>query len=74
MSYWTAEAGEKLERYGKFILSRPDPQALWNKSLPVSEWQKLTPFLSIAEQKGVEEKAERSGKMENRIRRVGVFY
>lgn len=33
-------SGEKLERYGKFILSRPDPQALWNKSLPVSEWQK----------------------------------
>ena len=32
--------GEKLERYGKFILSRPDPQALWNKTLPISEWQK----------------------------------
>jgi 23S rRNA (cytosine1962-C5)-methyltransferase len=24
--------GEKLERYGKFILSRPDPQALWPKA------------------------------------------
>ena len=32
--------GEKLERYGKVILSRPDPQALWSKSLPLSEWQK----------------------------------
>ena len=32
--------GEKLERYGKFILSRPDPQALWNKRLPIAEWQK----------------------------------
>lgn len=32
--------GEKLERYGKFILSRPDPQALWEKHLPISEWQK----------------------------------
>lgn len=31
--------GEKLERYGKFILSRPDPQALWNKRLPILEWQ-----------------------------------
>ncbi len=31
--------GEKLERYGKFVLSRPDPQALWGKRLPVLEWQ-----------------------------------
>ena len=23
---------EKLERYGKYILRRPDPQALWKKS------------------------------------------
>jgi 23S rRNA (cytosine1962-C5)-methyltransferase len=32
--------GEKLERFGKFLLSRPDPQALWPKSLSKSEWQK----------------------------------
>lgn len=32
--------GEKLERFGKFILSRPDPQALWHKNLPVAEWKK----------------------------------
>lgn len=32
--------GEKLERYGKFTLSRPDPQALWRKFLPIAEWQK----------------------------------
>ena len=24
---------EKLERYGKYVLRRPDPQALWNKTL-----------------------------------------
>jgi 23S rRNA (cytosine1962-C5)-methyltransferase len=29
---------EKLERYGNIILSRPDPSALWEKSLPASEW------------------------------------
>ncbi len=29
---------EKLERFGKYILSRPEPQAIWEKSLPVSEW------------------------------------
>ncbi len=32
--------GEKLERFGKYILSRPDPQALWGKGLPASEWKK----------------------------------
>ncbi len=31
--------GEKLERFGKIVLSRPDPQALWSKKLPDSEWQ-----------------------------------
>ena len=32
--------GEKLERYGKYVLRRPDPQALWKKVLPESEWKK----------------------------------
>ena len=31
---------EKLERYGSIVLARPDPQALWEKHLPVHEWQK----------------------------------
>ncbi|WP_026945956.1 class I SAM-dependent methyltransferase [Algoriphagus marincola] len=31
---------EKLERFGDFILSRPEPQAIWDKSLPESEWKK----------------------------------
>ena len=30
---------EKLERYGKYILRRPDPQALWKKSQPEAEWK-----------------------------------
>ena len=30
--------GEKLERYGSFVLARPDPQALWHKRLPVNQW------------------------------------
>jgi 23S rRNA (cytosine1962-C5)-methyltransferase len=33
--------GEKLERFGKYILQRPEPQALWQKSLQESEWAKL---------------------------------
>lgn len=30
---------EKLERYGKYILRRPDPQALWNKKLDEKIWK-----------------------------------
>ncbi len=31
--------GEKLERFGEIVLRRPDPQALWRKSLPTSRWK-----------------------------------
>jgi len=33
---------EKLERFGKYRLIRPEPQAVWQKSLPEGEWQKLS--------------------------------
>jgi 23S rRNA (cytosine1962-C5)-methyltransferase len=33
---------EKLERFGKYVLRRPEPQAIWNKSLSNNEWEKLT--------------------------------
>ncbi|MCX6266326.1 MAG: class I SAM-dependent methyltransferase [Bacteroidetes bacterium] len=33
---------EKLERFGKYILIRPEPQAVWQKSLPETEWEKLS--------------------------------
>ena len=32
--------GEKLERFGSIVLSRPDPQALWHKMMPEGEWKK----------------------------------
>ncbi len=32
---------EKLERFGKYTLIRPEPQAVWNKNLPESEWTHL---------------------------------
>ena len=35
-------SGEKLERFGSFILARPEPKALWDKSLPQSEWNRLS--------------------------------
>ena len=33
--------GEKLERFGSVVMSRPEPKALWDKSLTEAEWRKL---------------------------------
>jgi 23S rRNA (cytosine1962-C5)-methyltransferase len=30
--------GEKLERFGDFVLRRPDPQAMWAPARPAAEW------------------------------------
>ncbi|MGV3561389.1 class I SAM-dependent methyltransferase [Larkinella arboricola] len=40
-SYELIDTGgfEKLERFGSFVLSRPEPQAIWPKSLPDADWQ-----------------------------------
>ena len=32
---------EKLERFGKYITIRPEPQAIWDKVLSENEWRKL---------------------------------
>lgn len=32
--------GEKLERFGQYILRRPEPQAIWPKAMQESEWKK----------------------------------
>src|SRR5437868_2681142 len=33
--------GEKLERFGKLNLIRPEPQAIWQKTKSQEEWNKL---------------------------------
>ncbi len=33
--------GEKLERWGRYILLRPDPQVIWNTPRSTKEWSKL---------------------------------
>lgn len=33
--------GERLERWGKYILRRPDPHIIWPASLSKSHWQKV---------------------------------
>ena len=34
-------SGEKLERWGKYILVRPDPQVIWNTPKNDSRWNKM---------------------------------
>jgi 23S rRNA (cytosine1962-C5)-methyltransferase len=41
---------EKLERFGKYILIRPEPQALWRKSLPEEEWKQRAHAKFVREQ------------------------
>jgi len=33
---------EKLERFGQYVLARPEPKALWKKSLPQEKWDRMT--------------------------------
>lgn len=42
---------EKLERFGKYIIRRPEPQAVWRKSLPEVEWERL-PGATFKREKG----------------------
>ncbi len=43
--------GEKLERFGKFTLIRPEPQAIWSKVLTDTEWKKYASTRFDREQK-----------------------
>lgn len=44
-------AFEKIERFGKFILIRPEPQAIWQPALSESEWKKMAHAHFTREQK-----------------------
>ncbi|MGF7213940.1 23S rRNA (cytosine1962-C5)-methyltransferase [Spirosoma lacussanchae] len=41
-SYELIDSGDfyKLERFGDFVLARPEPQAIWDKSLSDDEWER----------------------------------
>ncbi len=51
---------EKLERFGNYFLSRPEPQACWNKSLKQAEWEKLAhaKFVKTAGKESLGEKGQ----------------
>jgi 23S rRNA (cytosine1962-C5)-methyltransferase len=48
---------EKLERFGEYIISRPEPQAIWDKSLPESDWRKMA-HAHFAKEKNNPEKGQ----------------
>ena len=31
---------EKLERFGRYVMIRPEPKALWDRTLPRKEWER----------------------------------
>lgn len=33
--------GEKLERFGSYYIIRPEPKALWDRSMPLSDWERM---------------------------------
>ena len=51
--YELIDAGdfEKLERFGKYTLIRPEPQAIWKKVLSNEDWKKLAHAKFVREQK-----------------------
>jgi len=54
-SYELLDSGEgmKLERYGKFVLARPEAEAIWKKKLPEKAWQQADAlFISSGEEHG----------------------
>ncbi len=40
---------EKLERFGRFVLRRPDPQALWRPRLSAAEWARRADLAFVRE-------------------------
>lgn len=51
---------EKLERFGNRIVARPEPQAIWDKSLSNDEWKKMADayFINGKSDKGSNFKSE----------------
>lgn len=46
---------EKLEKFGKFVVRRPEPQAVWQRHLSENEWEKMADA-TFKKEKGSQEK------------------
>ncbi len=42
--------GMRLERFGEYVLARPDPQVLWQRTLSEEEWQKADAIFEKSEE------------------------
>jgi len=52
---------EKLERFGEYILARPEPQACWDKSMDAGEWKRRAHVVFVRE-KGTADKEGEKGR------------
>ncbi len=43
---------QRLERFGPYIISRPDPQLIWQPRLPESDWEKADAAFARADEGG----------------------
>lgn len=50
---------KKLERFGEFVLERPEPQAIWDPSISMDEWRKMTSAAFAKDDKSEEKGAWR---------------
>jgi len=48
---------EKLERFGAYILARPEPQAIWDKKLSAGDWNRMA-HATFKKEKGSSEKGQ----------------
>ncbi len=64
-TYWTdyelLDSGdfEKLERFGEYILARPEPQACWSKSMTSGEWERRAHVRFVREKNSHDKDAEK---------------
>ena len=49
---------EKLERFGAYVLRRPEPQAVWKKALPEKDWQVADAYFKRSSANASEERGQ----------------
>ena len=50
---------EKLERFGRYLVARPEPQAVWDKSLGDREWLRRADANFRRDPRGLERSGDR---------------
>lgn len=50
---------EKLERFGEYVLARPEPQACWGKSMSEQEWTQRAHVRFVREKTGSDKEGEK---------------